>query len=260
MDASKNGGFSKNTIDHYKNSSLIDIYKSTNFYKRFKKPLSEGLIMTHPPSKTLEILRRAGYNFYLSKEEDAPYGVLNTFVVDIDAYDNIKQKNDLLRLTNNLGYFPSAIILDNNHHMTYSESNFVDATESGAYSIEISFEPKYDYEINLEELSKKSGGKLYHVTPKKHIEKIKKIGLTPRSESKRSYHPDRVYLTYLENAAFEIADQLGSHEGDDMVKIIIDINKLRSRVKFYVDVNFFPIGIYTMDNISPKSFSKIVEL
>ena len=36
---------------------------------------------------------------------------------------------------------------------------------------------------------------LYQITPTVNVDKILKIGLVPKSRSKASYHPDRVFLS-----------------------------------------------------------------
>ena len=56
--------------------------------------------------------------------------------------------------------------------------------------IKLRFEAKFD-----EEVVENTPSILYHITPTQNTNKILSIGLVPKSRSKASYHPDRVYLS-----------------------------------------------------------------
>ena len=105
---------------------------------------------------------------------------------------------------------------------------------------------------------------LYHITPIERIERIKKQGLSPKSNSKRSYHPERIYFSYDEDELREIKDQLFKSEvnkerlSGEYVVIEVNINKLPKQIKLYSDPNFSD-GVYTYDSIPPQylKFTKI---
>lgn len=120
----------------------------------------------------------------------------------------------------------------------------------------IKLEPKFDTVID------NIPAKLYHVTPVDNLDKIFKIGLTPRSQNKQTSHPDRVYLTFNTAAALEIANIFstggfaGTGDNKDYALLEVDTAKL-SNVIFYSDLNFYKKGVYTTQNIPPAAISKL---
>lgn len=252
------GGVSDKVVDYYKNMSLMDAYKQTNFYRRSKKRMNEGLIMTHPLDKSIDILRRAGYAAYAQENPENKGVISNSIILEIEFSDDYEKEIDkLFKKVNNLGYFCSAYA-NEAYSGKYDKYQVLDALEDGLRYFEFIFEAKYDHEVNFENL-KKETDYLFHVTSKKNVASIKKLGLYPRAENKQSTHPERIYMTFSYKAALALEPQLRSHRGEDQVIIVFDINKLRPRTKFYSDVNFFPIGIYTQDNIPPSAIFDIGE-
>jgi hypothetical protein len=66
---------------------------------------------------------------------------------------------------------------------------------------------KYLIKEMLIDFEYKNISKLYHVTEKNKINKILKIGLTPKTNSKISEHPERIYflvkpLFHLKNVIY----------------------------------------------------------
>lgn len=95
---------------------------------------------------------------------------------------------------------------------------------------------------------------VYHVTPDIHLEKIKRIGLTPRSHAKKEAHPDRIYCSINRDKAIEIASMLARHETDKVktyTLIAINLNAIKN-VKWYTDP-MFTGGVYTNQNIPPSA-------
>lgn len=50
-------------------------------------------------------------------------------------------------------------------------------------------------ESKFDEVLKHKPNTIYHVTNINNLNKIKKIGLVPKSKNKKSHHLDRIYLT-----------------------------------------------------------------
>ena len=112
-------------------------------------------------------------------------------------------------------------------------------------SILLQFEAKYDAIIDIPKY-------VYHITSADNISKIKKIGLTPRTQSKISTHPDRIYVSLNEEYSAEIYWQIrGIFRNRTGVELVIDTNQLNQ--SFYEDPNFQTMGVYTYKNIPPQA-------
>jgi hypothetical protein len=108
------------------------------------------------------------------------------------------------------------------------------------------FEPKYDIEI----MDTDKPNILWYITDEKYITKIKKNGLVPKTKSKITYHPERIY--FLKDIKF--VSELLQHMKFDVENPIIlkiDVSKIKSKLRMYEDVNY-PNGLYVTDNISPE--------
>jgi hypothetical protein len=134
-------------------------------------------------------------------------------------------------------------------------------------SIVLFFEPRNSEELEWSVLSNKH---LYHVTPTDVWEnKISKIGLCPKSQSKKANHPERVYLfpeiqikdgvwqflnEELSKAKNRIKEQNENDESCPFYSILeIKINPsliYKGRMKFFQDP--YSNGIWTSDNIPPE--------
>lgn len=112
----------------------------------------------------------------------------------------------------------------------------------------ITLEPKYDMEVNIPD-------KIYHSTIESHLNRIKKIGLIPKSKNKLTIHPDRIYFSTSLKDAKLFAKYLS--EKYDEIGYIIEISTKNIINKFYSDINFRRSGSYTLNNISPKNITNI---
>lgn len=110
-----------------------------------------------------------------------------------------------------------------------------------------------------------SKGKAYHVTPDVYIDPIKKEGLTPRTESKLSEHPERIYFYLNPESSYKyLASSLWrASKYKDQVKkyyvLEVDLTQLPDH-HFYADPESMIgyIGIYTKQSIPPSAI-KVVE-
>ena len=95
---------------------------------------------------------------------------------------------------------------------------------------------------------------LYHVSPVKYEEKIKKIGLIPRGQGKIAAHPERIYFTLNEEDAEFLVNKFRDFTKGTYNLYQIDVDKLRRRnngIRFFKDPAFTDKGIYTLSNVPP---------
>lgn len=230
-----------------------NIHENVLEYERSKygheDALYEGLILSHPLDKVLDVLDRRGY--YVAEGDD------NTFFVRVDGDVDL---DTLFVDVNNMGYFPasSGSIKSNMHKFDLS------AVESDIVKYKmtfIRFEAKYDVQLSLSDYKY-----LYHVTHKLYIDKIKRNGLIPKSASKLSNHPERVYLafdksdlnTFISHPKnFERPKKSTNEKPPPSVrrlfsvavvlKIIVD--RLPYNFRIYADPNFVGKACYTLNTI-----------
>lgn len=206
----------------------------------------EGLIVSASLDKAESIMQRNLTSL------DGIIGVVSEQRGIIKVHINEKldeiQLNYMLKVADMLGYYPAGI----GNGWEYSKFNKETAlnVKEGYGKYKIFFEAKYDKVVYIKE-------DLYHVTTKDKLEKIKKYGLTPKSMSKISEHPDRIYLAVDAMGAEFIRDTLESHYPKrELVTLKIYISKIRDH-KFMEDPNFEQYGVYTYQNIPPNSIEEI---
>ena len=110
-----------------------------------------------------------------------------------------------------------------------------------------------------------SKGKAYHITPDIYIDSIMQTGLTPRTESKISPHPGRIYLLLNPEDTFKnLARSLWKASSyQDIVKnyfvIEVSLSKLPEH-RFFIDEESLLtyVGIYTTQAI-PASALTVIE-
>jgi hypothetical protein len=105
-----------------------------------------------------------------------------------------------------------------------------------------------------------SKSKAYHLTPDIYLDSIQKEGLTPRTESKLSPHPERIYLYLNPSSSLKTLarDLWHASSYKDRVKkyhiLEIDLTQLSDH-KFYADphssVSY--VAIYTNQSIPPSA-------
>lgn len=171
-------------------------------YKNYIKSIKEGLIKTHNILKhhtSLEInLKGIGFDIEIE--------VLNKFqyIIDIKNVDLLKNDelfNLFFNINFNYGYYPCYYWVSNLKNMNNSYIFDIDELKkhlSNYSKLKIKFEAKYEdglYKNTLE-----IPNLLYHLSPIKNKKSIEYNGLYPKSGSRKTYHPDRIYLFYdIEN-------------------------------------------------------------
>jgi len=119
------------------------------------------------------------------------------------------------------------------------------------YKKEITIEPKFDIKISKKNIPLV----LYHITDEKYVEKIKKKGILPRSHSKITYHPERVYLCTSGSMDW-LANEFYKYWGIEPVVFSIDMEKLN--IDLYMDRNM-QTAFYTTDSIPPTAIKGVID-
>lgn len=219
---------------------LLEIYK-----EEYDLNLKEGLIKTTNIDKTLNILEKK----YLSKFIFTKNINTNTFYIKTFSTNINTLLNGIIKDANNLGWFPS--FMETEEYVGKWDEKYFKEGE-----IKLRFEAKFD-----EEIVEKIPPVLYHITPTQNVNKILKIGLVPKSRSKASYHPDRVYLSnYLEDIE-DLGEMFYQKTGEKnwtILKINTDLIP-GEYFKLYTDPNYEP-GYYTLNNIPPQAIEKVKEI
>jgi len=191
--------------------------------------MKEGLIHSVDyetfQNKLENLLKKHNLNYDLSLKTE--YVKL---LVDIK---NKKQFNDeLTSLLNNTGYFKSTIIDENEH--------IIKSLLSKGLTFIIFFNKRFDVPIDTPEY-------LFHATTKYYYQKIKKSGLSPKSQKMVSNDLDRIYLTnelsealgFCTDKRFYIKNKYKNNDLfnmniDEWVVLLIDIKSI-PEIKLYKD-------------------------
>lgn len=210
----------------------LSIYK-----EEYELNLKEGLIKTTNRGKTVNIIRKnfPKLNINVTKES-------NVFKI---AGINKEDLPAILLLTNNLGWFPSWISSPF-YNGKYSKDIEINTTSK------IRFEAKYDEKVEIVPEF------LYHATPSSNTSKIQEKGLSPKSRSKASYHPERIYLLKDLSHAEDLADMFYQKTGETIWDLLkINTQKIPGDyLKLYIDPNY-QHGYCTLNNIPPQAIDVI---
>ncbi len=229
-----------------------------------RKIIAEGLIITHPIPVARRVLGKLGYNAQILDDpfnrnyislEGTPI-ITSLMLEETDISDKEKFKN-LIRTINSLGYYVSTISFSKNSESVISPAkvkqilNLSDEYESAKFElVNILIEAKFDIELDKSSLP----DKLYHVTSEQSYKKISKIGLSPKSGTKLSLHPERVYMAGSIETAIDLVEMFAAMVSDDEEYIIlqIDTKSFASRVRIFVDPNA-DNAVWTYSNIHPTA-------
>ena len=182
----------------------------------------------------------------------------SSFDIVVDRLDQ-KTLNYINKFMSEKGWFPTNISLSGMKGRIYSD-NVNDYI--GEDDVQIGYESNFAKEVNTTQT------KAFHVTPDIFIDRIKKTGLTLKSESKLSNHPDRIYLflnqdkSVPKNMVWTIWNSLSKERQKnikDYYVLEIDLTKLPNH-KFYHDPQSMITyeAIYTNQPI-PRSSIKVID-
>lgn len=225
-----------NDIENLSDIEDIEIYNEISVQSKFGRlALVEGLIMTHPLNKSIDIIKKRFNELNPQIEKDGEIYIEGEF-------DELKK---YLPLFTNLGYFIPTYTIDGQEWI----KEYSDNTKP----IALYLEPKYDYEVSLPII-------LYHASPLRFKNKILKYGLSPRTSNRLVNHPDRIYLSDSIKKAYDFGlylkkDNSGYYE-DGFCIYSVDGSKIS---KLYSDINFREGGYYTTNNISDAKLEKEIK-
>lgn len=226
----KNFNYIFDYIKYFENIENLSTKDDISLYNKYK-PYYEGLINTCDPEKSKRILIKRFPELIIQIEDNN--GLF------IQGFNKII--NNYIPLINNLGYFISTLTLDGN--------NWIERFSNNDYILAILLEPKYDTKLE------KIPDILYHTSINKYTKSIEKIGLIPKSKSKLSNHPDRIYITTnLAQAKLFANYHLNNNENP----IVWKIKTQGLKLTLYKDLNFTPGGYYILGNIPPSNLEKLV--
>lgn len=217
---------------------LLEIYK-----EEYELNLKEGLIKTVNIGKTLSILeKKYSSKFIFTKSKNSFF--IKTFNTDLKSL-----LSGIIRDADNLGWFPSFMETED-YTGKWGKEYFREG------EIKLRFEAKFDEEVveNVPSI-------LYHITPTVNVDKILKIGLVPKSRSKASYHPDRVFLSKSLKGIEELGRMFYQKTGiRDWTILRINTELIPGDyLKLYTDPNY-KLGYYTLNNINPQAIEKIRDI
>lgn len=229
----------KEYIDNIENSEKDD-YIYNEILKRTKfgrLAIVEGLIHTHPISKSVNILKRRFPELTIEVEVDGEIYIENQPPQKLEKY---------IPIITNLGYFISKLTIDG--------QKWIKEYNNDTKPIAFILEAKYDYQVEIPET-------LYHASPIRLKDKIVKFGLTPKTGNKLSNHPERIYLTDDLNKAIDFGNYLREEEDSEWYQNGYCVYSVRgsSISKLYSDVNFRKGGFYTLNNIKSENIKLIKE-
>lgn len=218
--------------------------------------LNEGLVRSWPIDKTISMLKSSKFNVILVSGKNK-----YELILPVKNIDRLKKATEI---SNNMGWFPSYV-------KSYLGSREIDRQKYTADivgsmiskdidSIVVTFEAKYD--VVVHDIPKY----LYHITPREVAAKILKFGLTPKTQSLVSTHPERIYfgksiddvkkLTKRIEFAKKARDgkfwvlKINTKQIPAYFKVFGQIDKKNN---LYSDPNFVDRGLYTLNSVPPNA-------
>ena len=231
-------------------------FLNANYYN-YVDILNEGLIMTQNYNTFIDKLSTLNLTDYDAYILDTNNNYLTKIIECIFIYDEyMNRENDIKQYIDKMGYFIS--------------DSYVDTVLSQyGQIIHIQIEPKFIIEAT-DEIYKQNY--LYHITLGVKYDKIKNIGLIPKSYCKNVYHPDRIYFYYKELDDFNFKNQSISlykteddyidnvkkyitDKGLEIVILKIDLSKYNKlKYRFFYDPNQM-LSVFTYEVIHPDCVS-----
>lgn len=232
--------------------------------KKFSKFINEGF-KTYPISKLRYFLKRCGLrqpeDFYEMYD-----GILKIYIKPkfVTKYNSI-----ISSIENIYGWYLSSIYNDINGEKIKRNSpdfkvpdfdlelknyivknnldiNDIECDECNYEIYVLVFEQKTGDPINYDKLP----DTLYHITDTKYLNSILNMGLIPKSKNKKTYHPERIYLTEIKSQCISLFEHPEFGIKTPVI-FTIDKNKLEDKnILIYKDP-YLSGGVFVTNNI-PK--------
>lgn len=226
--------------------------------------LNEGITKSYSANQVEQYLQKSGFG-----KNDYSFADAGQLALDIKIPHASKYQKVVQTLENVLGWLLVGAKEDDFSPITqepFAESlkSWVDDIENSLkYQLKcmqeegecdddesygsLHFEAKYSDVINKEDLP----DRVYHVTDERLLPKIQKQGLLPKAGSKKTKHPDRIYLFANTENIKGLLDNPEIYI-DSAVVLTIDISDFKKTTKFYVDPFLVDGGMYVLKNIPPN--------
>lgn len=221
----------------------------------------EGLIRSEPIDKVITLLKKI---YDLDTKINYDWNPNNPAIsIRFKKSKNFDKIEKVFELMNKLGWIGAQIVGDQTYTKTITFNKSELPLIKNNNEVIVVFESKFVENLNYENLSEK----LYHISPIERIDKIQKIGLTPRSGDKKLSYSDRIYLLDVNSFNFknkmslnfifsELSKQLFSYEKNkDKLSgdyVVFYIKKEFFKNKGIYHDSSFPGAIWTNFNIPPN--------
>ena len=243
--------FKKSELEELFKKGLWDIFGDQI---EEQKKLYEGLIKTYPTEITVKKIKKDYKDCIINVDKNNSESI-------IVLTKNSTEINNIIKTMDLYGWFISK--------PRKGEAVPV-VNVSGQNYFQLRFEAKFDVDSTESIYQQKNQKFLYHITPLVNLEKIKNIGLTPKTNSKLAYHPERVYfLKNIENENFIknfigklfVVNKNNIELKEKYVILKIDLgkelkNEIKPKIRFFADPNMSG-AVYTLENISPNSIEPV---
>lgn len=229
-------------------------------FDEYIKQFNEGLIKTHDINKTIQSLKT------IFNKLNIDYDIIKTsiFSYNIEIFNVNKLTNNNLKeivdINNNLfGYYPSYIYIVNNIGQTHSYKYDKKYLKNTYQTIKIIFEAKFEKDLYNKEQNNLNI--VYHLTLQKLKHKILKNGLIPKSNNRKTVHPDRIYFFKNINNYVNLLSNLKNNDIMNKLKteqyMLLEIS-LTPDITTHIDSNYID-GLFTYDNINPNNIKILKE-
>jgi hypothetical protein len=238
--------------------------------KKYKEFISEGLIRTYDIKKTVKYLNSIAKTLSIplgdiiisdgSNADDDEDGNKNFSESIFIKFTNVNiNSDDIRKLIKGLdicGYFPSMFGYYDNDNQSLKKSTIyhvlgnndnIDYVLNLGYPI-VQIECEARFNTKIEDLE----NTLYHLTNRKYLDNILKKGLRSRTESKKAYHPERIYMGKTKEDCMNLLYQLDKNVIWSLIKV--DITKLQ--ITIFQDPDYDD-GVYCDGTIEPSRLSVI---
>jgi hypothetical protein len=224
------------------------------------KKLYEGLICSYDIKTVLNGLKKRNFKNGDVKVEKTftGYTVLIKLTIETEYKNKI---NELNKFIENICGWKLSAILNSNGKVFKKEDDLLDFSDDFVW---LQYEPKFDIETNYIDFP----NFLYHICPKKNLDKIKKIGLTPRTKSKIFNYDERIYvcnniedLLELSKMFVKTKDKTSVTDESNFTFYILQLNikSILFPIRIFKDPNF-KNGYYTLENVQPQYIKPIVKI
>lgn len=228
---------------------------------RFREltPIKEGINTSYNKDKVEQYLRKVGFS-----QGDYRFDTDNRLTLDIKLSHRSKYSTVVKNLENIFGWRLVGAKEDSFSPISKEVegeplSSFVNGIEANLEIADseglddedefgsLHFEAKYSQTIESEKLP----NTVYHVTDETLVPKIQKQGLVPKAGSKKTQHPERIYLFLDQKNIAGLLDDADFDIGSPVV-LTVDISNFKNTTKFFIDPFLEEGGVYVLKNIPPN--------